>query len=184
MSSELVKIELGGGAYSKGNGFTNIDKSEHSDIRYNLSDLPWPLEDESVDEIYSSHWFEHMEHPHAILNEIVRVCRLHAKVTIKVPHPNSDMAMVWDHKHVYSPLQAINVEKYFPKDFWKAKHRLRLINITYGPTILLDEAKRELPFLNGLSDEVIMKWIPRTCHECVFNYVVTKNEYYEHVSHI
>lgn len=176
--TEPVKIELGGGSKPKGEGFINIDKSEHSDIQYNLSDIPWPLENESVDEIYSSHWLEHMEHPNTVIHEIVRVCKLGANILIKVPFPLSDMCMRDDHKHVFSPVQAINMDVHFPQEFWKTKHRLKLTNIKYEPSILLPEAKNELPFIRDLSDEVIMKWIPRTCHECCFYYTVIVNEFY------
>ena len=176
--TEPVKIELGGGSKPKGEGFINIDKSEHADIHYDLSGIPWPLENESVDEVYSSHCLEHIENPMAILYELVRVCKLGANILIKVPMVASDLAMVWDHKHVFSPIAAINADVYFPKDMWKAKHRLKLVNIKYEPSILLQECKRELPFIQHLSDEVIMRWFPRTCHECCFHYTVIVNEFY------
>ena len=91
---------------------------------------------------------------------------------IRVPHPTSDLAMVWDHRHVFSPIAAINADEHYPHEHWTGPKRLKLERIEYHSSILLEEAKRELPFLEGLSDEVIMKWIPRTCHECRFSYSV------------
>lgn len=177
-----MKIELGGGCKPHGNGFLNIDVSEHSDLRYNLSDTPWPIEDDVVTDVYSSHCLEHIPDPMKILFEINRICKIGANIIIKVPMPASDLAMVWDHKHVLSPIALINAEHYFPKYTWKQPKRLKLLSINYEPSILLDEAKKELPFIKDLSDKVIMKWFPRTCHECVYNYTVIKNEYYD--SHI
>lgn len=175
-----MKIELGGGSKPYGNGFQNIDISEHSDLKHNLCDIPWPLEDESVEAIYSSHCLEHLDiHPQIVFDEICRICKIGAGFLLKVPAPHSDMALTFTHKHVYSPIQAINAERYFPKESWKKPKRLRLVNITYGPSILLPIIKNDLPFLSGVTDEMIMKWFPRVCHECVFDYVVVENEYYD-----
>lgn len=177
-----MKLELGGsganGAYVRGDGWLNMDVASSADIRHDANLAPWPLADDSVEAVYSSHCLEHLDGPFLAFAEICRVCRIGSPVEIRVPHPASHLAMVHGHKHVYGPLAAINIETYFPADFWRKRKRLRLERIEYAPSLLLEEAKRELPFLFGLSDETIQRWIPGTCHECRFFYAVTANEFY------
>lgn len=172
-----MKLEVGGGIYPRGDGWINVDQTPNADVHHDLNVSPWPFADESVEALYSSHCFEHLDDPFAVIAEICRICIVGAPVELGVPHPASHLAMTHGHKHVWSPVAAINIEKYFPRDFWKGKKRLRLDGITYGPTFMLEEAKAELPFLKGLSDETIQRWIPGTCHECRFSYTVVVNEY-------
>lgn len=172
-----MRLELGGGVRGRGDGWVNIDKLPNADILHNLDVIPWPIATDSVHEVYSSHCIEHLTGPFAALSEIARVCIVGAPVEIRVPHPASHLAMTYDHKHVFSPMQAINMERFFPLDFWFGVKRLKLEDIKYGATIMLEEMKAELPFLAGLSDEVIMKWLPGACHECCFHYRVVENEH-------
>lgn len=176
-----MKLELGGsgwnGRHSRGDGWVNIDLHEAADVRHNLESLPWPFADDSIEAVYSSHCLEHLANPHSICREIARVCKAGAPIEIRVPHPNSQLAMTWDHKHVFSPTHAVNVDRYFPAEFWPDRKRLRLDKIEYHPTFMLNEARAELPFLGGLSDETVMRWIPGTCHECRFFYTVVENEH-------
>lgn len=173
-----MKLELGGGVKPRGEGFVNLDKLDVADIQHDITDYPWPIEDDLVTEVYSSHCIEHIPDPMKMLREIARVGVLGCRVEIRCPHPISDLAMVWDHRHTFSPIAAWNADQYFPHEHWFGPKRLKLQHIEYRPSILLGEARRELPFLRGLSDEVVMKWIPRTCHECCFHYVVVGNEHY------
>lgn len=174
-----MNLELGGGNLrARGNGWINVDLCDVADVRHDLNVRPWPFADDSVDALYSSHCLEHLSAIMDVLYEIARICKVGAAIELRVPHPSSDLAMVWDHRHVYGPIAAINNETYFPHEVWPNSKRLKLISIEYGPSILLEEAKRELPFLAGLSDEVIMKYVPRTCHECIFHYMAVINEFY------
>ncbi len=172
-----LKVELGGGTRAYKNGFSNIDIVEGCDFEWNLNDVPYPFPDCSVDEIYSSHCLEHLECPHKTLHEIARICKVGAKVLIKVPHPQSHMAMCAGHKHVFSPLQVENMNYHFPELYWKDERRLKLIDLTYAPTTWLSLAKQELPFLEGLDDQIIMRWIPNTCHESEFLFTCEVNEF-------
>lgn len=174
-----MKLELGGGVRARGDGWVNMDCLPVADICHDLDTTPWPIQDNSVDEVYSSHCLEHLKGPFAAFAELCRICKIGAKILICVPHPNADLAMTWSHLHCFSPLQALNMEKYFPEDFWKLPKRMKLERVEYRPTVYMDEAKKDLPFIRNLSDEVIMKWIPRTCHECCFHYVIIENEHFK-----
>lgn len=174
--SDGIKLELGGGTKPRGEGFRNVDLDPAADVVHDLR-TPLPFPDDSVSEVYSSHCLEHIPDPMVLLREIARVGRVGCAVEIRCPFPISDLAMVWDHAHVFGPMAAINVEKFFPAQHWTGPKRLKLLRMEYHPSELLQEAKRELWFLKALSDEVIMKWIPRTCHETRFFYLVVKNEF-------
>lgn len=174
-----MKLEIGGGKFARGDGWVSIDIDPAADVRHDLNVTPWPFEDNSVDEVCSSHCLEHIDCPFSFLNQIVRICKIGAPVEIRVPHPSSHLAMTAGHKHVFSPMQAINVDRHFPEMFWKEAKRLKLQRIDYGPTEMLAEARADLPFLANISDEAVMKWIPGTCHECRFHYLVTVNQVVE-----
>ena len=82
-----IRLDLGAGQYPK-DGFIRMD------IDPNGADIIWdanhgiPLPDNSVCELYTSHFLEHFtrQQIYPILNEIFRVCEPNAKVEIKVPH--------------------------------------------------------------------------------------------------
>jgi len=170
-------VELGGGtrARPREDLFANIDLVPEADFEWNLDVVPYPFPAQSVDEIYSSHCLEHLECPHRTFQEITRICKVGARVEIRVPHPASHMAMVAGHKHVLSPLMVENMTDHFPELHWKGPRRLVLESLTYGPTGWLQRAKEELPFLHGLDDQTIMRWIPNTAHESIFVFRVAEN---------
>lgn len=172
-----MNLEMGGGVKPRGDGWTNMDMVAGADIVHDLDQMPWPLADDSVEQFYSSHCLEHLKDPLAVLNEVVRIGKLGCPVEIRVPHPNSDLAMVAGHLHVFSPIAALNMENHFPGEFWHRPKRLKLVNIEYGPSIFLEQAKKELPFLRGVDDRIIMRWIQGTCHEVRFYYQVVENEH-------
>jgi hypothetical protein len=161
-----MKIELGGGTYPRGDGWINVDLIDSADVVHDLNKVPWPFAGNSVEAVYSSHCLEHLQSVTATFDELCRVCVLGASIEVRAPHPSSHLAMVEGHRHVFSPVTAINMDRYFPDLFWKRPKRLSLQGIEYHPTFLLHEARAELPFLSGISDESVMKWIPGTCHEC------------------
>lgn len=174
-----MKLEMGGGVKPLGGDWTNLDMLPSADITHDLDTAPWPIADDSVNEFYSAHCLEHLKYPLMVFDEISRICKIGAPVEIRVPHPNSDLAMVFTHIHVFSPIAALNMEDHFPEEFWKKPKRLKLLNMEYAPSIHLEFAKKELPFLRGLDDRIIMRWIQGTCHEVRFFYKVIENEYYD-----
>lgn len=169
-----MKIELGGGIFPKGQGFLNVDQIEGADIHHDLEITPWPIETDSVDEIYSSHCIEHVADPIPFLNECARIGKLGAKVEIRCPAPTAHLAYVAGHKHVFSLQNARNLDIHFPHLFWTNPKRLKLIGFELRSSEMLDWAKRDLPFLRGISDQAIMMWIPGTAHENVFIYEVVQ----------
>ena len=73
--SEPVKVELGAGK-RKMAGWIGIDISDAADIQCDLSRSPLPFPDESVDEIYSSHFLEHFSHQQLVAHVLPECLRI------------------------------------------------------------------------------------------------------------
>ena len=89
MNETTTKINLGGGN-TKMEGYINIDilNFKEVDIVHDLS-KGIPIEENSVDEIFSSHFLEHVEDMIFVMKEIYRVCKPGAIIKIKVPYFSS-----------------------------------------------------------------------------------------------
>ncbi len=85
-----MKLDLGCGQNKKA-GFTGLDRLAMPgvDIVCDLDREPIPLPDDSVDEIFTMHFLEHTADLLAVMQEIWRVCRDGARVSIAVPYFNS-----------------------------------------------------------------------------------------------
>lgn len=71
-----------------GSDWSNVDccRLTGVDQVVDLNVFPWPWSDESADEIFSSHCFEHLDDPIQAIRECERVLKPGAKVTLIVPH--------------------------------------------------------------------------------------------------
>jgi ubiquinone/menaquinone biosynthesis C-methylase UbiE len=173
-----LKIELGGGVKPRGDGWINVDQTPNADVKHDLDVAPWPFADDSVDAVYSCHCLEHLRGPYVAFREICRVCKVDAPVEIRVPHPGAHLAMQWGHLYAFSPQEAVNMDRHFPAEYWHAPKRLKLLDYRLEPSELMEQARRELPFLRNLADQIVMKYFPVTCHETRFYYKVIANEFY------
>jgi SAM-dependent methyltransferase len=104
---EIIKLDLGCGP-NKQAGFTGIDALPFDgkvDKVLDLRATPWPWKDDSVDEVYSSHFVEHLSGEERVpfFNELYRVLRKDAKATIVVPAWNSERAY-GDPTHKWPPV--------------------------------------------------------------------------------
>ncbi|MBK8349860.1 MAG: methyltransferase domain-containing protein [Saprospiraceae bacterium] len=82
-----MKVELGCGTNKK-NGFIGVDSLNLPgvDIVHNIEEGLGIFEDDSVDEIYSAHFLEHIENFEFLITEIHRVLKSTGKKVIIVPH--------------------------------------------------------------------------------------------------
>lgn len=103
---KIIKLNLGCGRKKK-QGYINIDYEEilgdgtKPDFRMNLLEFPYPLPDNSVDEIWMEHVLEHFEKEdiYKIFSELYRICKPNAIIKIKVPYITHPVAFTdWDHK--------------------------------------------------------------------------------------
>lgn len=113
--SESIKLDIGCGK-SKQAGFVGVDSIAFDVVDHVLDvrQTPWPWADESVDEIYTSHFVEHLEREEWVpfFNECYRVLKKGAKLRMIVPHWSHDCA--WGdptHKSFISGWMALYLDK-------------------------------------------------------------------------
>lgn len=171
-----MKIELGGGGSPKGEGFVNVDIMDLPgvDIICDVRNAPLPFQDDSVDEVYSSHMFEHLSAVEFPLHEIARVCKLGAKFEMRVPHTLSAMAMVLGHTTTVSPDWVRHWCEEYVGVWWAGcKKRLRLDRYEDIPGGHFPEARRLFP---NLTSAEVMRYIPNAAFEHRFYFTVVPNE--------
>jgi len=85
-----IKLDIGCGKWKKP-GFTGVDivKLDGVDIVCNLEKEKLPLEDNSVNEIYTRYFLEHVSDLIKVMEELWRVCGSGAKIVAGVPYYNS-----------------------------------------------------------------------------------------------
>jgi len=86
-----IKIELGGGRNPKP-GYKNVDIIPEADFQCNLEFDNLPFENETINEIYTHHTFEHIENIIKVMNECWRVLKFGGKMIVVVPHLNCTLA--------------------------------------------------------------------------------------------
>lgn len=103
---EASKLDLGCGD-NKREGFSGVDKfkTPSVDIVHDLFSFPWPFKDKSIEEIHSSHFFEHIPaHTRPkFMDELFRVMKPGAKGTIIIPYGLSRRA-IQDFTHEWPPI--------------------------------------------------------------------------------
>ena len=113
-----MKLNLGCGN-KKFDGYINVDIQAQCqpDRVVDLEKIPWPFEDNSVDEVVIEHVLEHIgaspDLHRQIIQELYRICRNGALLRITFPHPRSDAYLI-DPTHV-RPLTASTMEMYSKK---------------------------------------------------------------------
>lgn len=106
MSDEKLKIDIGCGK-NKQLGFKGVDSLDFEgvDIVLDVRQTPWPWEDESVDEVHSSHFVEHLTNNERIgfWNELHRVLKKGGQARIITPHWSNACAY-GDPTHQWPPM--------------------------------------------------------------------------------
>ena len=82
-----TKLNLGCGADIK-EDYLNLDFYPQLgvDIVHDINDIPWPIEDNSFEEVFCSHTLEHVNSLEDAMKEIWRVSKSGAIIKIRVPH--------------------------------------------------------------------------------------------------
>ena len=129
-----TRIDLGCGQRKREDHFgVDVMDVEGVDLVWDLADMPWPFEDDSVEEIVASHLVEHLTPvggPNdgliAFMNEAYRICAPGAKVEIIHPYLMSKRAFQ-DPMHVRFIPE--NTWTYFNAE-WRERERLDHYPIT------------------------------------------------------
>jgi SAM-dependent methyltransferase len=140
-----IKLNLACGQQRQ-EGFIGIDKvkTEATDIVHDLDDIPWPLDDNSVDEILCSHYIEHTKDLIKFVDEMHRIMKQGAKATIIAPYYAS-MRAFQDPTHVRGICESTFL--YFNKG-WRDANKLDHYQIvsdfdfTYGYQVSPEWATR------------------------------------------
>ena len=87
---KLLKLDLACGG-NKQPGFHGVDiaKLPNVDQVVNLEKFPWPWADESVEEVFCSHYIEHTPDLIAFMDELYRILVVGGKVTVYAPYYSS-----------------------------------------------------------------------------------------------
>ena len=97
-----MKLHLGCGNNIL-SGWVNVDhESTVADLSVDLTVMPWPWGNNSVDEILMQQVLEHFDRPELILAEAYRILKPGGKITVEVPHASSTRAYSIDHKAVFA----------------------------------------------------------------------------------
>jgi hypothetical protein len=104
--NDVTRIELGCGSHKRAGFFgIDIERSPATDLVLDIERERLPFADASIDYVYSSHTFEHLEAPGSplhTLREIMRVAKHGATVEIWTPYGKSNDAFLLGHRNFYT----------------------------------------------------------------------------------
>lgn len=103
-NGQQIILNIGCG-FRKMLGAVNVDgyTSCEPDLQWNLNDIPWPWDDNSVDQIHAYHIFEHIKDWWMAFNECARILKPEGLLEIRVPDASSDSALTYrDHLHIFN----------------------------------------------------------------------------------
>jgi phytanoyl-CoA hydroxylase len=94
----MTRLDLGCGS-AKRDGFIGLDHVEGPDVDHvlDLTKDPYPFADQSVDEVYSAHFLEHIEEPNHVFEQIGRICKDHARIEFWTPYAFTKEAFLYGH---------------------------------------------------------------------------------------
>jgi predicted SAM-dependent methyltransferase len=133
-----------------------------------------PLRSECADEIYTSHFLEHLDEHKRLIRDVVRVGKPNAKFVVVVPYWSFECAMFTEHRCTFPPewFRRICKEKE-EIQYWfggENKPHLELEDITYHYTSDGVAICRQL----GISLEQGRKFLNNVVHEIVVTMRVIK----------
>ena len=101
---QVLDIGCGNRKYPGAIGM-DISGDTEADIIHDLDVYPWPLEDDSVDQVLMQDVIEHIAEPYRLMAELHRICRSDARVQLRTPHYSSVLAYSDPtHRHAFSAL--------------------------------------------------------------------------------
>jgi len=110
------RLDIGcGNNKTPGSTYLDVDKDAHPDILHDLNEFPYPVENNSFDEIIAKHIIEHLDCPQKFIEELCRICKPGGTVFIETPHFTSYVAYSEpQHKLFYSYFLLTNLVRPIP----------------------------------------------------------------------
>lgn len=87
----VLDIGFGSAKYEGATGL-DISADTDADIVHNLDQFPYPIEDESFDQILMQDVIEHVAEPMRVFEELHRIARPGATIQLRTPHYSSVLA--------------------------------------------------------------------------------------------
>lgn len=115
-----MNLNLGCGDKKK-EGYTNVDVCGSPDVACDLNSFPWPWENDSIDEVFSEHWLEHVSDYERTILEIHRILKPNGRFWFVVPHFRYPPAVWHLHKwnfSTYTPMLLCEERSYQ----WQGQH--------------------------------------------------------------
>lgn len=83
-----IVLDLGCGPNKRHENWIGVDQTNYFgvDLQGDVFDVIEAIEDESVDHIYSSHFFEHIDDISRLMKEITRILKVKGSLKVVVPH--------------------------------------------------------------------------------------------------
>lgn len=106
MTPSPIRVDLGCGN-AKREGFIGLDYVEGPQVDHvlDLTKDRYPFDDDTVDEVFSAHFLEHIEVPNHVFSEISRICKDGARIEFWTPYAFSEEAFLYGHLHHLTELQ-------------------------------------------------------------------------------
>lgn len=89
MNKTIVNLGCGKTRIPGSVGVDRVKIDDYVDVVHDLDELPYPFEDNSVDEIHFYHVLEHLQHPIAKMEELYRILKPNGLLYMRVPHYSS-----------------------------------------------------------------------------------------------
>jgi SAM-dependent methyltransferase len=161
--TEPVRVDLGCGAVPRP-GFVGLDQVEGPDTDHvlDLTRDRYPFPDRSVDEVYSSHFLEHIEVPNHVFGEIARICKDGARIEFWTPYAFSDEAFLYGHLHFITEEMWMHfcvTQRDYHTDLLKGRWQLHRIVYVVLPGTLEDLARQ------GVGLDFALRYLKGVVHE-------------------
>jgi len=128
-----MKLNLGCGN-KKLEGYVNVDACGVPDVVCDLSVFPWPWLDNSIDEVFSEHFLEHVLDYEKTILEIHRILKPGGVIWFRVPHYRGPMSIWHLHKWQFSAHTPLRLCEQLPYQ-WGGKKLFELcslkVNVVY-----------------------------------------------------
>lgn len=145
----MFKLDVGCGQNKK-EGYIGIDvlPADGVDFVLDITREKLPLPNDSADEIFSNHFFEHIDSPKEALEELIRVSVEGAIFEIWTPYLKSDEAFLLGHRHFYNETIWKHICMEYPQ-FWlkdvEATLRLDKFHYVLKPDTVAELDRLKIP---------------------------------------